>query len=202
MRTRILASVALCGLVGSAAYWLGPIARAAEGGAKAAAAKVGEAAPDIALKDTYGKEFKLSEFKGKIVVLEWLNQACPVSRGKHEDKTMQNTYKKYADKVVWIGIDTTNGVKPESNRVYAAKMQLAHPILIDVDAKAGHAFGAKTTPHMFVIDKDGKLAYDGAIDDQGQTNYVAAAIDSLVAGKPVSKSKTDPYGCGVKYGGR
>lgn len=168
--------------------------------AEAQSAKVGQAAPDFALRDVYGKEFKLADFKDKVVVLEWINQSCPVSKGAHDKKVMQETYKKYADKgVIWLAIDTTAGVQPDKNRVYAAEMGLAYPILHDAEGKVGRAYGAKTTPHMYVIDKTGKLAYDGAIDDRSKTNYVAAAVDSLLAGKAVATSKTEPYGCGVKY---
>jgi len=171
-------------------------------GPAAAKAELGEPAPDFALKDVYGKQFKLSEFKGRIVVLEWINKNCPYSRGCHEGKkkTMQDTYKKYVAKgLVWLAIDTTVGVKPEDNRVYAAQMGLAYPILHDLDGKIGHAYRARTTPHMFVIDKAGKLVYNGAIDDRGSTNYVALAIEDLLAGRPVAKSRTEEYGCTVKY---
>jgi peroxiredoxin len=162
-------------------------------------AEPGQAAPDLALKDAYGKEFKLSDFKGKIVVLEWLNRGCPVSRGAHEKQEMQKVYKKYAGKgVIWLGIDSTEGAKPEENRVYAAEMSLAYPILHDPDAIAANAYGATNTPHMFVIDKDGKLVYAGAIDDKANKNYVAAALDDLLAGRPVSKPKTTAYGCSLK----
>jgi peroxiredoxin len=163
-------------------------------------AELGKEVPNFALKDTFGKEFKLSEFKGKTIVLEWVNQGCPVSKGAHKKKIMQDTYAKYAGKeVIWLGIDTTAGAQPEKNRVYAAEMGIAFPILHDTDGKVGRMFGAKTTPHMFVIDKSGKLAYTGAIDDQGKTNYVAAALDDLLAGRTVGTPKTDPYGCSVKY---
>ena len=164
-----------------------------------AKAKIGEAAPDFTLKDSFGKEFKLSEFKNKIVVLEWMNQQCPVSHGHHEKQTMQKTYKKAADKVVWLAIDTGKLNSPESNRIYAARMGLAYPILSDVDGKVGRLYGARTTPHMFVINKGGKLAYDGAIDDHADTNYVADAVQALIDGKNVPKSKTESYGCGVHY---
>ena len=164
------------------------------------AAKVGGAAPDFKLKDLYGKEFSLSEFKDKVVVLEWLNIGCPVSKGAHEEQTMQKTYRKYAGKgVVWLGIDTTSGASAEKDRVYGAEMMLPYPILMDAEGKVGHAYGAKTTPHMFVIDKTGKLAYAGAIDDKGDTNYVANAIEAVLAGKEPSPSQTKSYGCGIKY---
>lgn len=163
-------------------------------------AELGAPAPDFELQDVFGKAFKLSEFKDRIVVLEWLNRDCPVSRGKHDDGVMQKLYKKYADDgLIWLGIDSTHGRKPEQNRVYAAEKGLAHPILLDSTGKVGRLYGAKTTPHMFVIDKKGVLAYDGAIDDKGSNNHVAAAIDALLAGKPVSTAKTAPYGCSIKY---
>ncbi|HOA72785.1 MAG TPA: redoxin domain-containing protein [Phycisphaerae bacterium] len=164
------------------------------------AAKLGSAAPDFKLKDTFGKEFTLSEFKGRPVVLEWINQDCPVSRGAHEKSKMQDVYKKYADKgVIWLGVDSTYNMTAERNRVYAARMGLAYPILMDTDGQVGRLFQAKRTPHMFVIDKSGTLVYDGAIDDKKDQNYVAAALDDLLAGRTVSKPKTDAYGCGIKY---
>jgi peroxiredoxin len=162
-------------------------------------AEIGQTAPDFALKDIYGKEFKLSEFKGKILVLEWMNRTCPVSTGAHEKQQMQRVYRQYAGKgVAWLAVDSTEAAKAEDDRVHAAEYGLAYPILLDPDAKAANAYGARRTPHMFVIDKDGKLAYAGAIDDKGDNNYVAAAIENLLAGKTVSKPKTEAYGCGVK----
>jgi peroxiredoxin len=199
MRTKGLLFGSALATVGAIIYSAAPAAERTN--TAAAVAALGEAAPDFTLKDAYGKEFKLSEFKDKIVVLEWLNQDCPVSRGAHQKKVMQDTYKKYADKgVVWLGVCSTAGEKPERDRVYAAAQGLAYPILHDTDGKVGHTFQAKTTPHMFVIDKTGKLAYSGAIDDRKDKNYVAVAVDELLEDKPVTTSKTEPYGCGVKYG--
>lgn len=196
---RIGLGILLAGLVAVGIYSLSSKAQAAGEVGATAKAEVGQAAPDFALKDTFGKEFKLSEFKGKIVVLEWLNPGCPVSKGCHDKRIMQNTYKKFAEKAVWLGIDSTAKNEAEDDRVYSAQMAMAYPILMDSDGKAGHAYGATNTPHMFVIDKDGKLAYAGAIDDHGATNYVGDAVQSLVDGKPVAKSKTAPYGCGIHY---
>lgn len=162
--------------------------------------KVGSPAPDFRLKDSFGKEFTLSEFKGKPVVIEWVNQDCPVSRLAHEKGKMQNIYKKFAPKgVIWLGVDSTQGATAERNRVYAATASLAYPILMDADGKVGRTYQAKRTPHLYIVDAAGTLVYDGAIDDQKDKNYVAAALDETLAGRPVSKPKTDPYGCGIKY---
>ena len=107
---------------------------------------------------------------------------------------------KYArDGVVWLGIDSTSTLDAEKNRIYAAEMGLAFPLLNDPDGKVGRTYGARTTPHMFVIDKSGNLVYNGAIDDQGKRNYVAEAIEAVAAGSTVTKAKTRPYGCSVKY---
>lgn len=194
----VVALAAFCGLL-----YQQTIAQSA-GDAKA---EVGKAAPDFKLKDIFGKEFTLSEFKGKIVVLEWVNQECPVTRRVHDQKIVPETYAKYAEKgVVWLGIDTTAGMTPERNRVYAAQRGLAFPILHDTDGKVGRTYGAQTTPHMYVIDKDGKLVYNGAIDDDqqgqdkdGRTCYVGNAIEALLKGEEVQPNRTRPYGCTVKY---
>ncbi|MHC4067070.1 MAG: thioredoxin family protein [Planctomycetota bacterium] len=169
-------------------------------------AKVGEKAPDFALKDADGKELGLSSFSGKVVVLEWINQRCPVSRGKHQDKTMQNTCGKFKDQpVVWLAVDSSHYADPKANKEYAAKMGLEYPLLHDTDGKVGKLYEAKTTPHMFVIDKSGVLVYAGAIDNarSGESdnprNYVAEAVDAVLKGSTVSVSSTKPYGCSVKY---
>ncbi len=201
MQKRWTLASAGCALAGI--LWYGTLHAAPEAApphAPSAAARSAESAPDFKLKDTFGKEFTLAEFKGRIVVLEWLNPDCPVSRGAHEKGRMQGVYKKYADKgVVWLGIDSTSGNSAEKDRIHAAQTGLAFPILLDADGKVGKSFQAKRTPHMFVIDRTGKLAYDGAIDDQADKNYVAAAVEDLLADRPVAKPKTDAYGCGIKY---
>jgi peroxiredoxin len=117
---------------------------------------------------------------------------------------MQNTLKKYADRgVVWLAIDSTSSLDAESNRVYTARKGLAYPILNDPTGRVGHKYDAKTTPHMFVIDKAGTLVYTGAIDGEqdgkADQNYVADALDAVLSGSTVARSKTKPYGCGIKY---
>jgi peroxiredoxin len=174
-------------------------AASSEGGSQQKA-ELGKKAPDFALKDTYGKTFTLKEFKDKIVVLEWVNHKCPFVVKHHDKGTMQDLYKKYAEKgVIWLGIDSSHFAESEPNRVYSAQKELNYPVLQDADGKTGKAYGATNTPHMFIIHKDGTLVYDGAIDDRGEKNYVEMALDELLAGKEVSTPHTDPYGCTVKY---
>lgn len=177
-------------------------------------AELGHAAPDFTLKDTEGKEHKLSDLKGKVVVLEWTCCKCPfVVRHQKQEKTMQHTFESFKDKdVVWLAIDSTN---PEHAGGYTEDMikewkddddvKLPYAVLRDADGKVGHIYGAKTTPHMFVIDKEGKLVYSGAIDDNPHgdkkeaTNYVVKAVEASLAGTEVEVASTKPYGCGVKY---
>lgn len=174
-------------------------------------AKVGEQAPDFELKDTSGKTVKLSDYKGKIVVIDWVNPTCPVCRGHYEHGTVQNLVKKYQGKdVVFLGINSggagKDGSGAEANAKARKDWHVDFPFLLDESGKVGHAYGAKTTPHCFVVDKNGVLAYEGAIDDgspnhiPGRTNYVEKAVDELLKGETVTTKETTPYGCGVKYG--
>jgi peroxiredoxin len=174
-------------------------------------AKIGEAAPQFSLPDQNGKTVSLSDFAGKTVVLEWFNPGCPYVQkfysqgGKMNELASQATAK---GDVVWIAINTTKGNTPESNKETAGKWSIDRPILTDDGGKVAKAYGAKTTPHMFVIDKEGKLVYAGAIDDKpdsdasslsGAKNYVLAALSDLQSGKEVATPETKSYGCGVKY---
>lgn len=166
----------------------------------AAKAELGKTAPSFTLPDLYGNNISLDAFKGKTIVLEWFNPGCPFVQAAHEKKVTQKLIAEYASKgVIWLAIDSGYNCDAETNRVYAAEHGLAYPILLDPDGKVGKLYGAKSTPHMFVIDKSGLVAYNGAIDDQKNTNYVKDALDAVLAGKPVKKNKTRPYGCGVKY---
>jgi peroxiredoxin len=170
-------------------------------------------APDFTLDSFDGKKVKLSDYKGSIVVLEWFNDECPFARYHYEQaKTMIDLAKKYKDKnVVWLTINSTSHTTTEANRDFAKKHNLPYPILDDRTGKVGRLYGARNTPHMFVIDKDGSIAYDGAIDSAplgkppegaGKINYVDKAISELLSGRKVSLPNTPPYGCTVKYAGQ
>jgi len=160
-------------------------------------AELGQPAPDFELKGIDGQDYKLSAYSDKVVVLEWFNQDCPVSR--HYRSKMNELATKYAKSgVVWLAIDSTHYQKPEKDAEYHKQHEMPCPILMDTDGKVGHAYEARTTPHMFVVNK-GTLVYAGAIDDHGSRNYVQDALDSVLAGKEVPLARTQPFGCSVKY---
>jgi peroxiredoxin len=177
--------------------------------AKPDAAKVGAAAPAFTLKDQSGKDVSLSDFSGKIVVLEWFNDGCPFVQKHYKTGNMNSVASKYAGKdVVWLAVNSTKSASQSHNAKVAGEWKMERPILDDSAGKVGHAYGATNTPNMFIIDKDGKLVYRGAIDSDTSddaaatktaTNYVAKALDELLAGKTVSQPETKPYGCSVKY---
>lgn len=179
---------------------------------------VGSAAPDFSVVDAAGKTRTLSEFKGKHVVLEWFNPECPFVKKHYGSGNMQKLQETYTGKgVVWLSVDSS-AAGMEGNLTADASNKIAtswktHPtaVLLDADGKVGQAYGAKNTPHMFVISPDGKIIYEGAIDSKASpnaadiassTNYVKVALDESLAGKPVSTPSTRPYGCSVKYAGR
>jgi peroxiredoxin len=180
------------------------------------AVEIGKPAPDFTLSSVDGKTVKLSDYKGKIVVLEWFNMGCPFVQKHYKNQDMQNLQKEYTDKgVVWLGINSTNPAHKSKNyltpkeaaaQVKEFKMN-STAMLQDADGKVGKAYGATSTPHMYVIDASGNLVYRGAIDDQPKAssdpkrakNYVRAALDEILAGKPVSTAETKQYGCSIKY---
>ena len=177
-------------------------------------ALVGQPAPAFTVTDLAGKPVKLEDFKGKTVVLEWHNFGCPFVQKHYRSGNMQALQKKYASDVVWLAVNSTNKSASDWTDPPVLQKQLkdfgAQPAgyLVDEPGVMGKAYGAKTTPHMYIIDPSGKLVYNGAIDDKRSTNpedvktsknYVAAALDELKAGKPVSVASTSPYGCTVKY---
>ena len=173
---------------------------------------IGDKAPAFTLKDTGGQTHSLADYKGKIVVLEWTNPGCPVVQRHYKDGLMPATQKAAREKaVVWLAINSTNPNhsnyrEPAALEKIYADWKAAYTFqLMDSDGKTGQAFGAKTTPHIFVIDAEGRIAYNGAIDDDtngskaDRTNYALAAVNALLAGKPVAMTTTKPYGCSVKY---
>jgi len=169
---------------------------------------VGDPAPGFRLPDLDGKEVALSDFQGKTVVLEWINPNCPISRRHADAKTMITTSAAHPG-VVWLGINSTSAshgdyVTPEAHKQYDASKGIGYDVLYDTAGEVGREYGAKTTPHMFVIDGEGKVAYMGAIDDaprggQAGVNYVDSALDALAAGARPDPASTRPYGCSVKY---
>lgn len=181
----------------------------------ATAQEIGKAAPSFSVKNTKGDEVSLSDFKGKTVVLEWINFECPFVRKHYDTKNMQKLQADYTAKdVVWLAVNSS----AEGKQGYcdAAKMTeciskegvKASHVLLDSSGTMGKAYGAKTTPQMFIINKEGNLAYDGAIDSKPSTDKAdvatadktfADALDAVLAGKEVANAKNKPYGCGVKY---
>lgn len=177
--------------------------------------KIGEPAPAFAVKDAKGADVSLDTLKGKTVVLEWSNFGCPFVKKHYGPGNMQSLQKQAAtDGVVWLTIFSSAEGKEGHMSGEAALAEMtkqggtpAH-VIMDAEGTFGKLYDAKTTPHMFVIDKEGTLAYMGAIDDKptpssddikGAKNYVTEALAALKAGKAVAESSTKPYGCGVKY---
>jgi peroxiredoxin len=199
----------------SASLALTPWAAALMSPAHAATAAVGQAAPDFSAVDTAGKSHKLSDFKGKLVVLEWTNPGCPFVMKHYGGGNMQGLQKEFTGKgVVWLSVNST---EPDS-RDYLAPAKLGSwmkeksgtptATLMDESGKIGQLYGAKTTPHMYIVSPQGQLIYAGGIDSipsaraddiKTATNYVRQALSESLGGKAVSVASTRPYGCSVKY---
>jgi peroxiredoxin len=178
-------------------------------------AQVGETAPAFALNDPMGISVSLSDFKGKYVVLEWINYDCPFVKKHYNSGNMQKLQKKYTnDGIIWLAINSSaKGKQGNFSTKEILERSQDHEAafsfyLLDESGDVGRAYGAKTTPHMFIINPDGKLIYSGGIDDirstdvsdiDKATNYVAAALDAALSGKAIAKTNTKPYGCSVKY---
>ena len=178
---------------------------------------IGKPAPDFTLLDQRSEQHRLSEFRGKFVVLEWTNPECPFVRKHYDSRNMQGLQTKYTDQgVVWLSVDSAG----PGNQGYVTGEQAAELIrqrraaptafLLDPQGTVGRLYGAKATPHLFIVDPAGVLIYAGGIDDlpstnpedvKGAVNYVDQALTEARAGKPVSVPATQPYGCSVKYGG-
>ena len=181
----------------------------------AAQAVVGSAAPQFTATDSHGQSHSLDQYHGKYVVLEWHNQGCPYTRKHYVSGNMQSLQKEWTARgVVWFTVISSapgqQGYQTDDQENdYLARMH-ADPtaVLMDSDGKLGHLYGAKTTPEMYVIDPQGKLIYEGAIDNRptpdvsdikGADNYLTDALSEAMAGKSVATSYTRPYGCSVKY---
>jgi peroxiredoxin len=176
---------------------------------------IGQPAPSFRATDVAGKQVSLGDFKGKYVVLEWNNPGCPFVQKHYDSGNMQSLQKRFgAENVAWLSVNSTN----ESSSDYMPPAKLAAwfkqhnatpaAVLMDTKGEVGKAFGAKVTPHLYVIDPTGTLVYAGAIDDKRSTNpadvktatnYVVAALTETKAGKPVAKSTSQAYGCTIKY---
>jgi peroxiredoxin len=181
----------------------------------AAEAVVGQAAPPFTATDSDGRTRSLEEFKGKLIVLEWWNPECPFVGKHYGSGNMQKLQREWTGKgVVWLTIDSSAPGKQgyltpaEAKKTMQAKGAAPTAVLLDPEGKTARVYGAKTTPHMFVIDRNGTLAYAGGIDDKPSTdqedvatahNYVTAALEALSAGGPVATKASQPYGCSVKY---
>lgn len=179
------------------------------------AVRVGDAAPDFSGTDSNGKTHKLSEYRGKYVVLEWTNNGCPYTKKHYESGNMQSLQKQWTGRgVVWLTVlSSAPGEQgymtaPQENAYISSVHADPTAALLDPKGAIGHLYAAKTTPHMFVIDPAGKLIYAGAIDDHPTTdvadvpaskNYVSIALTEALAGQPVATAYTRPYGCSVKY---
>ena len=181
-----------------------------------AAPQPGDPAPNFSLTDVNGQSHSLADYKGKYVVLEWNNPGCPFVHKHYDSGNMQNLQKQAESRgVIWLTVNsgaagrqgaTTNEIKGFLSSEHAAPTAY----LIDSEGKVGRLYGARTTPDMYIIGPNGKLIYDGAIDNKptpdpedipGATNYVQVALDKSMSGKPVEVSTSRPYGCSIKYGG-
>ena len=201
MKTKLL--TALCTLIASTALF------AADSPA------VGAAAPDFSLTDSKGKTQSVSQYKGKYVVLEWFNPDCPFVKKHYGGGNMQKLQEEFTGKgIVCLTVNSSAPGKEGHLTAEQANAKMTEwktkqtALVLDPDGKAGQAYGAKNTPHMFVINPEGKIIYQGAIDSKatanaadiaGSTNYVKVALEESLGGMPVSNANTKPYGCSVKY---
>ncbi len=211
MMVKQLVSAALVG-VAAVALWC---ATPGTAHAQDAAWEIGEAAPTFTLPDTYGKDHSLTDYRGKWVILEWLNYECPYVGKHYSSDNMQRLQRSYTGQgMVWLAIVSSAPGKQgyhepeEMNTLSNEKGSAADAVLLDPEGDVGRLYGAKTTPQMILIDPEGTLLYNGAIDDrptarladiEGAHNYLVAAVDEATAGQAVSVATTQPYGCSVKY---
>lgn len=179
------------------------------------APKVGDFAPLFSLPGADGKTHALADYQGKFIVLEWFNPGCPFVQKHYKSGNMQQLQKEFRGKdVVWLTIDSSAPGAQGHLTAEEAKEQMSEwkmgstALLLDSDGKVGHKYHATNTPHMYIVNLEGELIYEGAIDSnasanpadiKGATNYVKAALEEAMAGKPISKAQTKAYGCSIKY---
>ena len=177
--------------------------------------EIGQTAPEFTLPDTHGETHSLANYRGEWVVLEWLNYECPFVRKHYDSGNMQGLQEEYGQKgVKWLAVVSSAPGKQgyhephEMNSISQDNESHAAAVLLDPEGEVGHLYGAQTTPQMVVINPDGVLLYNGAIDDQpsarassleGAHNYLAAALDEAMSGRDVTVKTSKPYGCSVKY---
>jgi peroxiredoxin len=214
MKTKVLITLLILAAF-TALYFLREARRMTPGRGAPDSPAVGTNAPDFSVTDSKGKTQSLSQYKGKHVVLEWFNPECPFVKKHYGSGNMQKLQEEFTAKdIVWLTIDSSAPDKQghltadQANQIITKLKMKSTALLIDADGKTGQTYGAKNTPHMFVINPEGKIVYEGAIDSRNSTNaadipsstnYVKVALEESMAGKPVSNAITQPYGCSVKY---
>ncbi|TVQ95456.1 MAG: thioredoxin family protein [Deltaproteobacteria bacterium] len=178
--------------------------------APAATAAIGQPAPAFTLTDETGTEHSLEQYRGRIVVLEWTNPECPFVVRHYNERTMHDLIGEHVgDDLVWLSIDSSHHRNAEMATADKARFEMTPPVLLDTDGTVGRAYGARTTPHMYIIDAEGVLRYMGGFDDDARgrqdradrTQYTRDAIVAMRAGNMPDPSSTTPYGCTVKYEG-
>ncbi|QQR91224.1 MAG: redoxin domain-containing protein [Myxococcales bacterium] len=198
--------------------WIAPYAahadntKKSDGNKGTASAQVGRKAPAIELSDLSKKGHKLSDYSGKIVVLEWFNPECPFVKFAHSQGPLKDLAKQLAgEDLVWLAINSSapgrQGHGIEKNQIAKAKFKMNYPILMDESGQTGRSYGAKTTPHMFIINAKGILVYKGALDNaplgtiygKKHINYIKDAVTALRSNKAIEQAQTNAYGCSVKY---
>jgi peroxiredoxin len=200
---KIYASICILALLSVAAV----VSKTLGDDSSGAGVAIGAKAPNFTLTDDNGKDVSLTDFSGKIVVLEWTNPNCPFVKGVYKQKIMQTLADQYQPKnVTWLAIDSTASSTNAIDKQWAADQSIGFPILSDTKTSVAQAYHATNTPEMFIIGTDGTLLYKGAITNDpdgdkasGATNYVQQALDEILSGKPVSQPETKPWGCGVHY---
>jgi peroxiredoxin len=163
-------------------------------------------AQDFSATDHMGKQHSLADYRGQVVVLEWLNPGCPFVQRHYKEGTFRKLAEQYAGSgVVWLAVNSTSGNDVSHSKKWVEEYSLPYPVLVDKSGEVGKLFGARTTPHMFVIGREGSIVYDGAVDDDPsgdkdrRTSYVGKAINAALVGSMPSVRETKPYGCSVKY---